>query len=356
MQHQKRTGRTGRIESCFILGILVTIMLVSPCLAAAKTFNLKLQHFSTGDEFKRCTQDCFCPLVDKMTHGQIKITPFPGGALVPVKEMVNGACMGIIDIAYFVGGYCGGLVPVAEIMGGLPYAFENLHDAQVFMWHRGYIQILREEFKKHNLYIIPIESYNIGVMSNKPINALSDLKGTKMRSHSTLASWLAKAGASVVFIPATELYTGLATGVVDGASWGDAGPMYEMKFPEVLKNYMLPEPLIGAWNVVLINLDVWNSFSPEQQTMFESASLVAGKVADEQTRVFYHRALNAMHTQFGVNIVKLSDEEQENARGLAKETLEDLGKKHPLNAKVLKMVDDYMKEKEICPNITPLPW
>ena len=137
-------------------------------------------------------------------------------------------------------------MPVAEIMGGLPYAFDNLHDAHIFMWHRGYIQILREEFAKHNFYIIPIESYNTGLMTNKPINKLADLKGTKMRSHSTLATWLAEAGASVMFVPATELYTALTTGVVDGASWGDAGPMYEMKFPEVLKNYMLPEPLIGS--------------------------------------------------------------------------------------------------------------
>ncbi len=355
MQHQRKTGRTRSIE-CLMIGIVISLMLFSPCPAAQKTFNLKLQHFSTGDEFKRCTQDCFCPLVEKITHGEIKITPFPGGALVPVKEMINAACMGMIDMAYFVGGYCAGLVPVAEIMGGLPYAFENLHDAQVFMWHRGYIQILREEFKKHNLYIIPVESYNIGLMSNKPINTLADLKGTKMRSHSTLATWLSKAGASVVFIPATELYTGLATGVVDGASWGDAGPMSEMKFHEVLKNYMLPEPLIGAWNVVLINLDVWNSFSPEQQTAFENASLLTGKVADAQTRVFYHRALKFMHKDFGVNIVKLPQEEQEQAKVLAQKTLKDLGEKHPLNAKVLKMVEDYMTEKEICPGITPLPW
>ena len=27
-----------------------------------------------------------------------------------------------------------------------------------------------------------------------------------------------------------ELYTSLATGVVEGAHWADAGPMYEMNF------------------------------------------------------------------------------------------------------------------------------
>ena len=349
-------------SKCIRIGWLVTgiaILLAfcgSPCLAKTKTFNLRLQHFSTGDEFKRTTKNSLCPLVEKMSNGSIKVTAFAGGSLVPIKEMIGAASMGTIDIAYFVGGYCAGLVPVAEIMGGLPYAFDNLHDAYIFMWHRGYIQILREEFAKHNLYIIPAESYNVGLMTNKPISKLADLNGTKMRSHSTLATWLSLAGASVVFVPATELYTALATGVVDGASWGDAGPMYEMKFPEVLKNYMLPEPLIGAWNVILVNLDVWKKFSPEQQMAFEGAAMFAGKVTQEQTRAFYHRALKSMSKDYGVNVVTLSAEEQAKARELAQTTLKKLSEKNPLNAKVLQMVEDYMDEKETCPSITPLPW
>jgi len=352
----KKAGRYGRISGLMFGVVIGVIFFISPCSADEKKFNLKLQHFSTGEEFERATKDALCPLMEKMTNGSIKITPYAGGSLVPVKEMINATSSGIIDIAYFVGGYCAGLVPVAEIMGGLPYAFGNIHDAYIFMWHRGFIEILRKEFAKHNLYIIPAECYNIGLMSNKPINKLSNLKGMKMRSHSTLATWLSEAGSSVVFVPATEVYTALATGVVDGASWGDAGPMYEMKFPEVLKNYMLPEPLTGAWNIILINLDVWNKFTPAQKMAFEGAAMFAGKVTQEQTRAFYYKALNRMVNDFGVKVVTLPEEEQNAAKELGKKTLKKLGKKDPLNAKVLYMVDAYMKEKEVCPGITPLPW
>lgn len=350
---EKRVRTFGGLMFGILIGVLFCI---SPCWAAEKKFNLKLQHFSTGDEFERTVKNCYCPLVEKMSNGNITITPYAGGALVPVKEMISAASTGMIDIAYFVGGYCAGLVPVAEIMGGLPYAYGNIHDAYIFMWHRGFIQMLRKEFAKHNLYIIPAECYNIGLMTNKPINTLSDLKGMKMRSHSTLATWLSEAGSSVVFVPATEVYTALATGVVDGASWGDAGPMYEMKFPEVLKNYMLPEPLIGAWNVILINLDVWNKFSPEQKMAFEGATMFAGKVTQEQTRAFYYNALKSMAKDFDVKIVTLSEEEQKVAKELGQKTLKKLGDKDPLNAKTLEMIDSYMNEKEVCPTITPLPW
>ena len=351
----KEANRYGWIGwlMCMAVGV---IFCISPCLAGEKKFNLKLQHFTTGNEFERSTKDSLCPLVEKMTNGSIKISPFAGGSLVPVKEMINATSMGMIDIAYFVGGYCAGLVPVAEIMGGLPCAYGNVHDAHIFMWHRGFIDILRKEFAKHNLYVIPVECYNIGLMTNKPINKISDLKGMKLRSHSTLATWLSEAGASVVFVPATELYTALATGVVDGASWGDAGPMYEMKFPEVLKNYMLPEPLIGAWNVLLINLDVWNKFSLEQKRAFKGAAMFATKVTQAQTGAFYYKALNSMVNDFGVKINTLPEEEQKKAKEISEKTMRKLKEKNPLNAKVLDMVDAYMKEKDVCPKIAPLPW
>ena len=48
-------------------------------------------------------------------------------------------------------------------------------------------------------------------------------------------------GASTTVVAAGELYTALATGVVDGADWGDAGPTDERKFQEALKNYMEPD-------------------------------------------------------------------------------------------------------------------
>ncbi len=322
----------------------------------APTFDLKMQFHLTGEQFNR-TADILIPLIEKNTNGTVKIKPFPAGAVMPVPEMLDAVRTGTLDMAIYPEGIYAGVVPVCEIGGGLPYAFPNLHEAWIFMWHRGFIDILREEYAKQNVYVIPYETFNVGLMTKKPINQIADLKGMKFRSHSSVAKWLEQGGASVVNVPSNELYTALSTGVVDGANWGDAGPMYEMKFQEVAKNYMLPEPGTGAWNSVMINMDVWNKFTPEQKQALETTFIMYGKIGQEQTRATTGRALESMINDFGVAANTLSAAEQAKAREMAEKSWQLLAEKNPRNTEVINKVKEFLAERkeQITPPIT-LAW
>jgi TRAP-type C4-dicarboxylate transport system substrate-binding protein len=152
------------------------------------------------------------------------------------------------------------------------------------MWHRGFVNVLREGYAKQSVYHIPWETYPVGLMTKKPVKTADDLKKMKIRAHSTMADLLGRVGASAVFIPGGELYTALATGVVDGGQWGDAGPMYAMKFHEVLKNYMRPEPIVGAWNSLIINMDLWKKMTPKQRAIIETAAIAGGEMSFHSTR------------------------------------------------------------------------
>lgn len=340
---------------CLVLSMMIWVA-ISAVPAVAQVFNLKMQCFTAGEEMERMMQP-FIPLVEKLTKGAVKIKAFPVGALVPLKEVLNALRSGVIDMALVPEGYFAGVIPVCEVAGGLPYGFKTYADAAFFMWNRGFVEILQREYAKQNVHMIPLEVYGAGLMTKAPVKRIEDMKGKKMRAFGPLAEWLRECGASTVFIPGGEVYTALATGVVDGSTWGDAGPMYEFKLYEVLKNYMLPDPIIGAWLSIVINQDVWKKFSPEQRDQITAAILAAGNITTNHTRVIYERALQDMARNQGVKVTVLTEEEQEKARELGVKSWDRIGKKDPLNAKVIEMIKAFLKEKEVVPKSSkPYLW
>lgn len=305
---------------------------------------LKLQTFQIPDETKRNFSK-FVETVNTLSNGQIEITLFPVGALVPVREMLDAVGKGSLDMAQVVEGYFYKVVPVSEIAAGIPFCFRDLDESKIFMLNKGFAGVLKEGYAKQNVYHMPWETYPIGLMTKKPVKTLADLKKMKIRAHSTMAGLLGKLGASAVFIPGGELYTALATGVVDGGQWGDAGPMFAMKFHEVLKNYMDPEPVIGAWNSLIINMDLWKKMTPEQRAIIEAATAVGGNVwSTNSTRFMSKIALRDMQAKWNVKIVKLPAADVEKMRKLSLEYQNEVAKKDPLCAKGMKMLRDYMKE------------
>jgi hypothetical protein len=63
-----------------------------------------------------------------------------------------------------------------------------------------------------------------------PVTTLDDIKGKKIRGGGPNGEVLKNLGASVVTIPSAEIYTALATGVVDGVQYGSMGSNYPYGF------------------------------------------------------------------------------------------------------------------------------
>ena len=92
------------------------------------------------------------------------------------------------------------------------------------MHYRGGLELLRELYK-------PFGAYTVGVMiwgveswpSKKPIRNMDDFKGLKIREPQGMeAEFMAKAGASVVVLPGTEIFSAMDKGVIDATNWATA--------------------------------------------------------------------------------------------------------------------------------------
>ena len=79
------------MKKIFWIWIAVVAVISVPlgvCAAQAKVYHWRLQAFYPPPEEKYVISLAeFVKFVDKGTDGQIKITPYPGGALVPPPEI-----------------------------------------------------------------------------------------------------------------------------------------------------------------------------------------------------------------------------------------------------------------------------
>jgi len=326
------------------LAIMMVIGMAGLAMAeqAPKPITLKLQgHLIPGD-MKR-TVGRFVDAVESMSNGQIKIKLFGSDAIVPTKEILNTVGSGALEMALIAEGYWHKLIPVSEV-AGLPFAFRNIWEAEYFMYHMGFADMLKKGYAKYNIYHLPYEAYPVGIMSKKPLKTVEDFKGAKIRGYGVMAEWLNQMGASTTYISGGELYTALATGVVEGTHWGDAGPMYIMKFHEVLKNYMMPEPIMGGWNNLLINMDVWKKLTPVQQRIIESAALGNGFWSTTNTRIIAEKSLKKMVADWNVKVNKVPDDQIDKMTDAAKVVWDKVAAKDPTNAEAITKMKGFLKE------------
>jgi|AMWB02.1.fsa_nt_gi TRAP-type C4-dicarboxylate transport system substrate-binding protein len=327
------------------LGLIVIAGLMAagqPCMADQTAYNLKMQTHLIPSQMARTFPSLEQDIATAST-GSIIVKLFPVGAIVPYKEVLDAVGRKTLDMAFFPEGAWYKTIPVSAIGMGIPYALTSLDQAREFMFKKGYVDLLRKGYEKHNVHIFPIEPFSVGLMTKKPVEKVSDLKGMKLRGTGTMADFLGKLGASTTVIPGGELYTALATGVVQGAHWGDAGPMFEMKFHEVLKNYMSPDPIIGAWNCVMINAEIWKSMSPEQQKTLETVIYKAGDIAFAGTRALTASSLGEMQSKWQVKVVALPEAEVALMKKASAELQAEYAKQDELTAKAITMLEEMQK-------------
>jgi len=102
------------------------------------------------------------------------------------------------------------------------------------------------------------------------ITSLADLKGLKVRVYDqNLAEFISLLGGTPVPIGFPEVQQSLARGVVDCAITGPSSAN-SAGWPEV-SSYTMPIAFQLAMNGYGINLDTWNSMTPDQQAKLQSA-------------------------------------------------------------------------------------
>jgi C4-dicarboxylate-binding protein DctP len=148
--------------------------------------------------------------------------------------------------------------------------------------------------------------------SKRPIVALDDFKGVKIRGLNTLTdNALTAVGAAPSAMPGSEVYQALQSGVLD-AGLTDLSAAYSRKYFEVQK-YGTVGPIFTIYFHMFVNPAWWNKLAPAHRQAIEAAAAKAEKDAIGVTEATAEAALKDLQGK-GMTLHVQTPQEQETWR------------------------------------------
>ena len=223
----------------------------------------------------------FAELVEQKTNGRIHIDVYHGGQLGDEKAVIEQLQFGAIDFTRV------SISPLSEFEKSLnvlqlPYLYKDA--AQMWRVLDGSIgEKFLNSMDKNNL--IGLSWFDAGARnfydSKRPITKLSDMKGLKIRVQESqlMMGMVAALGASATPMAYGEVYSGLQTGVIDGAenNW----PSYDsVSHYEVAKYYVLDEHT-RVPEMQLVSKLTWDKFSDSDKAIIKECAKESAKLERE---------------------------------------------------------------------------
>lgn len=210
-------------------------------------------------------------LLDERSNGRIKMQVYGGAQLGQEKETIEMTQAGTIAFNRI---NAAPLVSFSPAMGvySMPYLFRDEdHLWKVLEGPVG--KGLLKGMETSNL--VGLAYYDNGTRSfytkGKPIKTLTDMKGMKIRVQQSkiFVELINSLGASATPMNYGEVYSGLQTGIIDGAN--NAPSLWTSKHYEVAKYYSLDEHS-RLPEVLLMSKKVWDGLSPADQKLVAQAA------------------------------------------------------------------------------------
>jgi TRAP-type mannitol/chloroaromatic compound transport system substrate-binding protein len=256
----------------------------------------------------------FSEYMNEMSDGRVVSTPSAVGAVAPAEELMEAVSDGTTQCMLPTPSYYAGKFPMAAVYNtsiGLPSALDMMIAYEVFEGGRASELYYNAA---ESLYNVKVAGQRIGpveaiISSNIPIRSLADLEGMKFRcGDDHFAGPFNALGASTVWAPGSEIYTMLATGVVDAFTYGSCYDHYGMSFHEVT-DYWHKSSIMAANNEQLvINIDIWNEMGDDLKAMVDAASYAANMRTITEAYPIFNETWAAVEA-YGVEVIEWAPED-----------------------------------------------
>ena len=314
----------------------------APTPTPEKTYDLRFQHrWSAGESY---FFDYFADIVREMSDGRLDITVYADGELMAGDDVPAALASGVLDMAMFHPGNFMGTIPVATIET-IPFLWKNLDEFITLHYEMGLEEVYRQAFQdEFGVYLIGVTPNDYGVaMWNDEFSCLADLNGRKARMSGALANILQPYGVSAVNIPGGDIYTSLATGVVDGVSYGGVSCNAWLGFTDYAKYIMLPYEITSHSPGYWINADLWAELPDDLKAILVHAVDAAGLYM-RHTYAAAEADATAEAVANGCHVVQLPPEDVEALSQGALAILEDLKAEGGYAEQGVEIVENALKE------------
>ncbi|MEM9641378.1 MAG: TRAP transporter substrate-binding protein DctP [Pseudomonadota bacterium] len=262
----------------------------------------------------------FLEFVDKVNaagDGVVQIEVRGGPEAIGMFQQPDAVRDGIVDMVYTPGSFYGGALPEKDAMvasnltavetraNGGTELIDQIHQEKMGLKYLGWFD--------------SGVTYNLWTVNEPQLDADGnlDVSGIKLRGNAVYNAFFTEyLDAQVIDLPTTDVYSALERGVVDATGWTQIG-LIDLKWNEFL-NYRIEPSFFSTDLGVIVNLEKWNSLSPEAQTILQDVAIAheaesAAKLGAKRDEDF--AALDAG----GMQVVELEGEARANYLAAARD-------------------------------------
>jgi len=240
--------------------------------AAAQPVVMRISHQVPPAHHMTKLLESFAADVKTRTNGGVEVQLYGSEQLAKAAENFPQVARGTIEAAMSVNFQWGTTIP--EMSATLiPYAMSDLERIKRFPASeaRKFLDAKLEQRGVHSVAWLYITRQTIVTSSKRPIVAVDDFKGVKIRGLNSMTDkGLAAAGAAPSAMPGSEVYQALQSGVLD-AGLTDVSAGYSRKYYEVQK-YGTVGPLFTIYFHMYANPAWWAKLKPEHRQAIEAAA------------------------------------------------------------------------------------
>lgn len=244
--------------------VVAMVCMAGAVPASAGSTTLSYANFPPAPTFPCVQMERWKDEVEKRTGGALKINTFPGGTLLGAKNMFDGVVAGQADIGCFAMSYHPGRFPVVEAID-LPLGWPNATVASLALLDL-YEKYRPESFQKVKVLTM-FTCPPANIMSIDPVRNLDDLKGMEIRAAGTGVKVFELLGASPIGMPQSDVPDALHKKVIKGMA-SSLEVMKDFNYAEYCRYITMTNLQVVTFGVVM-NLDRWNSLTPEVQKVLD---------------------------------------------------------------------------------------
>jgi TRAP-type C4-dicarboxylate transport system substrate-binding protein len=251
-----------RMLCIFAIIAILGLMLSAP-VQAGDAIKLTYSNFFPPTHVQSELAEAWCKEVEKRTNGKVQFQYFSGQTLTKAPQSYDGVVTGICDVAMSCFAYTRGRFPVMEVVD-LPLGYTSGVQATKTV-NQVFAKLNPKELSDTKVMYLHAHGPGLLHTKDKPVKALEDMKGLKIRAHGTISEMVKALGAAPVTMPMPEVYQALEKGVVDGAFYPvEANKGWKLGEVDRFLTLSFPAAYTTSFFVVM-NSGVWAKLPAEVQ-------------------------------------------------------------------------------------------
>jgi len=273
-------------------------------------------------------------------NGEMQIELYNADQLVPHGELFRALQEGTIDAVQSDDDSIAAPVDVSVFAAYFPFASRYSLDVPA-LWHwYGLKEIWEEAYAEiKGVTWLSAGSWDpCNFATTKPIRHVSDLKGLRMYMFPTGGRFMQQFGVVPMSLPYEDVQMAIQTGELDGVAWSGITEDYTVGWADVTK-YYLTNPISGAWaGSYFVNSKKWEAVPKHLQTLFRMSM----DSSHYYRQHWYWWGEAHYRTRGGkLELTSIPDSEWKVVEDAALKFWDEIAKKSPRNARVVKILKEY---------------